>query len=77
MIIKNQKITSLTYLITIALIILSANLSYGQGKNEEVTIIAPYIPTISDATKIPFRPEINPGEQEIPSFDYNYITKKI
>jgi hypothetical protein len=76
MIIKNQKIIPLIYLITIALIIFSCNLSYGQGKNEEVTIIAPYIPTISDATKIPFRPEITPTEQEKPSFDYNYITKK-
>jgi hypothetical protein len=75
MIIKNQKISCLIYLITIALIIFSSNLSYGQGKNEEVTIIATYIPTIRDATKIPFRPEITPAGQENPTFEYHYITK--
>jgi hypothetical protein len=76
MIIKSQKIPFLIYLMTTGLMMLLSILSYGQGKNEEVTIIAPYIPTISDATKIPFRPEITQGEHETPSFDYNYITKK-
>jgi hypothetical protein len=74
--IKNQKISFLIYPLLIALIVLSCNFSFGQGKNEEVTIIAPYIPTISDATKIPFRPEITPTEQEVPFFDYNYISKR-
>jgi outer membrane receptor protein involved in Fe transport len=49
--------------------------SSGQGKNEEVTIIAPYIPSIGDATKMPFRPEIAPGEQANPTFKYDYVTK--
>jgi hypothetical protein len=49
----------------------------GQGKNEEVTIIAPYIPSIGDAVKIPFRPEINPAPEEVPDFSYDYVTKKV
>jgi hypothetical protein len=49
----------------------------GQGKNEEVTIIAPYIPSIGDASKIPFRPEINPAPEELPDFTYEYMTKKV
>jgi hypothetical protein len=77
MIIKIQKATFLTNLITFGFAVILCNLSYGQGKNEEVTIIAPYIPSISDATKIPFRPEIIPGSQDTPSFDYNYISKRI
>jgi hypothetical protein len=48
----------------------------GQGKNEEVTIIAPYIPTIGNTAKIPFRPEVTPTEQEQPTFKFDYITKK-
>jgi hypothetical protein len=49
----------------------------GQGKNEEVTIIAPYIPTIGDASKIPFRPEINPVAEDVPDFTYEYVTKQV
>jgi hypothetical protein len=76
MITEDQKIFFPITLMILALIICGGNYSYGQGKNEEVTIIAPYIPTISDATKIPFRPEITPAAPEAPSFEYNYITKK-
>ncbi len=51
--------------------------SKGQGKNEEVTIIAPYIPTIGEAAKIPFRPEITPEETTPPSFQYEYVTRGV
>jgi len=57
--------------------VFSSLFSFGQGKNEEVTIIAPYIPSIGDATKIPFRPEITPGEQETPVYKYEYVTKRL
>lgn len=78
MIIKIHKIFFLAMLITVGLNMSFCNFSLGQGKNEEVTIIAPYIPSISDATKIPFRPEIAPSDdQETPAFDYNYISKKL
>jgi hypothetical protein len=66
---------SITFLITVGLIIFIALPSSGQGKNEEVTIIAPYIPTIGNAVKIPFRPELNPEEQQEQTFEYDYITK--
>jgi outer membrane receptor protein involved in Fe transport len=69
--------TFLTYLTIAGLIVFGNIASYGQGKNEEVTIIAPYIPSIGDATKIPFRPEINPAEQDTPAFEYEYVTRKI
>lgn len=77
MTLKIHKISLLTYLVTIGLIMFFCQFSYGQGKKEEVTIVAPYIPTISEATKIPFRPEITPAEQETPSFNYNYISKRL
>jgi hypothetical protein len=65
-----------SYFLTVILVfLLTLNLS-GQAKNEKVTIIAPYIPSIGNAAKIPFRPEITPAEQEKVSFEYNYITKK-
>jgi hypothetical protein len=77
MILLIQKKTLLICLLTIGLISISSYFSYGQGKNEEVTIIAPYIPTISNAAKIPFRPEITPTDQDTPSFEYKYVTKRL
>lgn len=53
------------------------NHASGQGRNEEVTIIAPYIPSVGDASKIPFRPEITPEETGKPEMQYNYITKSV
>jgi hypothetical protein len=50
---------------------------HGQGRNEEVTIIAPYIPTIGTAAKIPFRPEITVPEATASVFDYDYITRSV
>jgi hypothetical protein len=66
-----------TYLITTCILVFSGYFSFGQGQKEEVTIIAPYIPTISDAAKIPFRPEITAVEQDTSSFEYDYVTKRL
>lgn len=76
MIAENLKKIFYTGTITFGLFILSVLNTSGQGQNEEVTIIAPYIPSINDATKIPFRPEITQGEQPTPSFKYEYVTKR-
>jgi hypothetical protein len=73
--IKNRIL--LTCLLTFGLIITSSQFSFGQNKNEEVTIIAPYIPSIGNAVKIPFRPEITQGEQDAPVFEYEYVTKRM
>lgn len=43
----------------------------GQGRNQEVTIIAPYQPTISEAYKIQFRPRLSDSAIEMPHLDYN------
>jgi outer membrane receptor protein involved in Fe transport len=58
-------------------LVFTAQNSNGQGRNEEITIIAPYIPSIQNASKIPFRPEAGPIEQEVHEFDYQYINKSI
>jgi hypothetical protein len=52
-------------------------MSAGQERHEEVTIIAPYQPTISDAFKINFTPEIRLTEQQSRQFEYNYIDKQL
>jgi len=74
--ITSPKVLQSYSLIVIFSIFINYHLS-GQGKNEEVTIIAPYIPSIGDATKIPFRPEITPGEQDTPAFEYEYVSKRL
>jgi hypothetical protein len=48
-----------------------------QERNEEVTIIAPYQPTISDALKITFAPTISTPEQPQRSFQFQYIDKQL
>jgi hypothetical protein len=75
-VLKSYSLTVLqSYSLTVILLIFFTLRAAGQGKNEEVTIIAPYIPTIGNAVKIPSRPEITPGEEENPTFGYNYVTK--
>jgi len=66
-----------SFLLPVLCVLLASMQAIGQGKNEEVTIIAPYIPTIGNAAKIPFRPEITPQDQENQRFDYNYVTKNL
>ena len=76
--IRNIPLSVLLSYLLIVIFNISINLHLsGQGKNEEVTIIAPYIPSIGDATKIPFRPEIVPGEQASQTFEYEYVTKRL
>lgn len=66
-----------SYCLILFLLTLLTIQAAGQGKNEEVTIIAPYIPSLGNAAKIPFRPEIRPEEeQKAPEFEYSYLTKK-
>ncbi len=74
--IKSHTVLQSYFLIVIFSAVINNQL-FSQGKNEEVTIIAPYIPSIGDATKIPFRPEITPGEQNAPVFEYEYVTKRL
>jgi hypothetical protein len=64
-------------LLSALLATLASNSVSGQGRNEEITIIAPYIPSIQNATKIPFRPEVSPGEPDQQVFEYDYITRSI
>ncbi len=47
-----------------------------QGENEEVTIIAPYKPTISDAFKINFHPDILPEVIDMPPMQYSIKSKQ-
>jgi hypothetical protein len=63
-------------LIVLCIILLSSWQANGQAKNEEVTIIAPYIPSIGNAAKIPFRPEVKPDELKSPTFEYDYVIKR-
>jgi hypothetical protein len=52
--------------------------SEGQERHEEVTIIAPYQPTISDAFKMNFTPEIRmTTEQEAREFEFNYLDRQL
>ncbi len=43
---------------------------FSQGRNQEVTIIAPYQPSISDAVKMPLKPEINDTLVKAPEMSY-------
>lgn len=66
-----------SYSLTVLLIFTLSLNSSGQGKNEEVTIIAPYIPTIGNASKIPTRPEVTPEEEQSQTFEYDYVTRNV
>ncbi len=49
---------------------------FSQGRNEEVTIIAPYKPTISDAFKINMNPKIDFQETQMPELEYSITPVK-
>ena len=55
----------------------ASSLLNAQGRNEEVTIIAPYQPTIIEAFKINFSPAIQAQETASPDFEYDAITRKL
>ncbi|MFP4469481.1 MAG: hypothetical protein ACLFPE_02285 [Bacteroidales bacterium] len=46
-------------------------LIFGQGRNQEVTIIAPYQATISDAFKLQLNPAVADSAVEMPRLDYS------
>lgn len=50
---------------------------YGQGRNQEVTIIAPYQPSISDAVKMPLKPEITDTLVKAPEMSYSINSQLI
>lgn len=76
MIVRIRQFQFKIFLAGCALLIASKGL-IGQGRNEEITIIAPYIPSIQNASKIPFRPGVSPDAQTTNEFDYEYINKVI
>lgn len=49
----------------------------GQGRNQEVTIIAPYQPTISDAVKMTIQPEIRDTVVKVPEMQYGISSRLI
>jgi hypothetical protein len=53
------------------------DLTFGQGRNQEVTIIAPYQPSISDVTKIPFKPEFKDTLVKAPEMSYSINSQRI
>ncbi len=64
--------------VLILIIILGGNAALAQEYNEEVTIIGSYTPTINDANKINFSPQITLGEQhEMPVLSYSIHSTKI
>jgi hypothetical protein len=50
---------------------------FSQERNEEVNIIAPYKPSISDAMKLGFSPEVSPGEAQEYEYQFNYIDRQL
>jgi hypothetical protein len=50
---------------------------FSQERNEEVTITAPFQPSITDALKINFTPEIIPPEKPQYDFQFNYADKQL
>ncbi|MBU2649552.1 MAG: hypothetical protein KKA81_01340 [Bacteroidetes bacterium] len=68
----SQKTIILVILIMAVPFILAETV-YSQGRNEEVTIIAPYKPTISDASKINVNPEIQTEESRMPEMQYSIL----
>ena len=51
--------------------------AFTQERNEEVTIIAPYQPSISDALKMSFTPNPGTPEREEQQFHFNYIDRQL
>lgn len=66
-----------TAIASIVFLALSPFGATAQERNEEVTIIAPYQPTISDALKISFSPEIRAAEIPQREFGFQYLDKQL
>ncbi|MBI9038422.1 MAG: hypothetical protein JEY97_09845 [Bacteroidales bacterium] len=70
----------------LSIIIVSVFIFYGLNKHaisqtkphsEEITIIAPYQPSISDAIKIHLKPKIEADEHKLPSLNYLIVPVKL
>jgi hypothetical protein len=49
----------------------------GQGRNQEVTIVAPYQPSITDASKLPINPELLEMKSDVPEIEFSIISQPI
>ncbi len=69
---KMMKYRPIPVLITLLILISSGSSLFAQGKQytEEVTVVAPYIPSISDANKINFSPTVQDTTMPKPDFTY-------
>ena len=63
-------------LIVVVMAAICSSLS-GQELNKEVYVVRPYEPTLSDAVKINFMPEINNAEFATPHFEYSISPKRL
>lgn len=73
---KNITFASITLFIII-LVIFATTTGSAQGQNQEVTIIAPYKPTISDAEKIPVSATIRDTVVKVPEMNYSIVSRPI
>lgn len=71
---KNIKFLSLSMCLVCMNIVLAHPL-HAQDRNEEVTIIAPYKPTISDANKMNFQPSISDQGNMMPAVEFSLRSK--
>lgn len=67
---------SITFFIII-LVVFATTTGSAQGQNQEVTIIAPYKPTISDAEKIPVIATIRDTVVKVPEMNYSIVSRPI
>ncbi|MBE0637525.1 MAG: hypothetical protein IH598_03295 [Bacteroidales bacterium] len=76
MIIKTE-IAGFRLLLLFGLFVFFTESLSGQGRNQEVTIIAPYQPTISDAVKMSIKPEIKDTVVIAPEMKYTISSQLI
>ncbi len=70
---KGFENSSAIFLVFLGLISLFPSLVLAQGRNQEVTIVAPYQPTISDARKLDIKPVVKDSLVEIPALEYSIL----
>lgn len=73
--IVNRKLQAFTILIIIVIGSYCGN-TFGQGYDEEITVIAAYEPSISDANKININPEIKDTTTRITGLNYTILPKR-
>lgn len=67
---EKREITFIRPALIVSLVVMLSLNFFGQGRNQEVTIIAPYQPTISDAVKMAIKPEIRDTLVKAPEMKY-------